>query len=73
MSANALKTWRHLSIWQLEVSLIQIFDRPLRISKPGDLYLAGDHRLICGDCTDPSVVARFLAGARSGRGPCSLA
>jgi ParB-like chromosome segregation protein Spo0J len=33
------------------------------ISKTGDLFLLGDHRLICGDCTDPKVVARLLAGA----------
>ena len=34
------------------------------VSKPGDLFVLGDHRLICGDCTDPNVVARLLAGAK---------
>jgi DNA modification methylase len=33
------------------------------VSKPGDLYLLGNHRLICGDSTDPAVVARVLGGA----------
>lgn len=29
---------------------------------PGDLWGLGDHRLICGDCTDGTVVARLFAG-----------
>lgn len=33
-------------------------------TKPGDLYLLGDHRLLCGDSTNPQDVARLLAGAR---------
>jgi DNA modification methylase len=28
----------------------------------GDLWALGDHRLICGDCTDAAVVARLLQG-----------
>ena len=32
------------------------------ISKPGDLWLLGEHRILCGDCTDPQAVARLLAG-----------
>ncbi len=30
------------------------------VSKPGDLWSLGNHRLICGDCTDQQVVARLL-------------
>jgi DNA modification methylase len=32
-------------------------------SKPGDLWVLGDHRLLCGDSTDPAAVARLLDGA----------
>jgi hypothetical protein len=32
--------------------------------KLGDMFAVGDHRLICGDCTDPATVARVLAGTR---------
>ena len=31
--------------------------------KPGELWLLGDHRLLCGDATDPDAVARLLGGA----------
>jgi len=31
----------------------------------GQLWRLGDHRLICGDCTDPVVVDRVLAGERA--------
>jgi DNA modification methylase len=32
------------------------------ITVPGDLWLLGEHRLYCGDCTDPKVVAGVLDG-----------
>jgi DNA modification methylase len=32
-------------------------------SKLGDLWSFGDHRLLCGDATDPAAVARLLDGA----------
>lgn len=31
-------------------------------TRPGDLYVLGEHRLICGDSTHPAVVARVLDG-----------
>jgi hypothetical protein len=31
--------------------------------KPGELYRLGDHRILCGDATDPNAVARLLDGA----------
>ena len=31
--------------------------------KPGELYHLGDHRILCGDATDPAAVARLLDGA----------
>jgi DNA modification methylase len=30
------------------------------VTKPGDLWILGPHRLICGDCTDASTVAELL-------------
>ena len=29
-------------------------------SMPGDVWLLGNHKLICGDCTQPEVVAKLL-------------
>jgi hypothetical protein len=34
------------------------------ISKLGDVWLLGGHRLVCGDCTDASVVAMCLNGVK---------
>lgn len=31
--------------------------------EPGDLWVLGDHRLLCGDATDPDDVVRLLDGA----------
>ena len=32
------------------------------VTKPGDLWQLGAHRLICGDSTDPDTVARLVTG-----------
>ena len=32
------------------------------IAKPGDVWLLGKHRLVCGDCTDADTVAKALNG-----------
>jgi DNA modification methylase len=34
------------------------------VSQPGDLWLVGNHRLICGDATDAATVAKVLTGVR---------
>jgi DNA modification methylase len=34
------------------------------ITRPGDLILLGDHRLLCGDATKPDDVARLLGGVQ---------
>lgn len=41
----------------------QVPDAPVNPgSRPGDVWLLGRHRLVCGDCTDRDVVARALTG-----------
>jgi len=30
------------------------------VTKPGDVYTLGQHRLICGDCRNPTVLARLF-------------
>ena len=35
------------------------------ITKPGDLYELGSHRLLCGDSTNPDDVRRVMNGARA--------
>jgi hypothetical protein len=34
------------------------------VSAPGDIWQLDGHRIICGDCTDSSVIDRLLDGAR---------
>jgi DNA modification methylase len=34
------------------------------VSRPGDIWLLGSHRLLCGDSTAPVDVGRLLAGAK---------
>lgn len=35
-------------------------EQPDPVSKPGHVWQLGDHRLVCGDCTDPDVVKALL-------------
>lgn len=34
-------------------------------TKPGDLWLLGDHRVLCGDCTDPKNIERLMNGEKA--------
>ena len=34
--------------------------------EPGQMWQLGEHRLICGDCTDPAVVERVMGGEKAG-------
>jgi DNA modification methylase len=35
------------------------------VTRPGDLWLIGPHRLICGDCRDTAIVARLFEGRKA--------
>lgn len=37
-------------------------ERPIAV--PGDVWLLGRHRLVCGDCTDPLAVEKALSGVK---------
>jgi hypothetical protein len=37
-------------------------DPATSVAKMGDMFQLGPHRLICGDATDPAVLARLLEG-----------
>jgi hypothetical protein len=38
--------------------------QPEPVARPGDVFVLGNHRVMCGDCTQPEVVARLLGGAK---------
>ena len=43
----------------------EIPEEPVQpVSRPGDVWLVGKHRLICGDCRDLETVLKLLDGAR---------
>jgi DNA modification methylase len=51
----------HVESFDLDEALEEARRAPR--TKPGDLWVLGDHRLLCGDATSPADVARLLDGA----------
>jgi hypothetical protein len=43
------------------------------VSRPGDMWLLGPHRVLCGDATNPEVVARVLCDRKPRRRTISQA
>ena len=41
----------------------EVQERP--VSKPGDVWILGDHRLLCGSATESADVERLMAGERA--------
>ena len=42
-------------------------DSATAVARLGDIFQLGPHRIVCGDATDPSVLARLLEGDASAR------
>jgi DNA modification methylase len=40
-------------------------DRDACLVRPGDLWLLGKHRLLCGDATDPAAYRQLMAGKKA--------
>jgi DNA modification methylase len=36
----------------------------IAVTRPGDIWILGQHRLACGDCTDPDAVAALLGDVK---------
>jgi DNA modification methylase len=49
--------------FDLEEALEQARKEP--VTRKGDLWLLGDHRLLCGDATEPADVARLMDGKQA--------
>ena len=34
-------------------------------ARPGDIWQMGNHRIVCGDCTDPTIMGRLMDGMQA--------
>ena len=48
--------------YELPTEVDEIPEQPAAISKTGDVWILGNHRLICGDSTDKEVLKRLMNG-----------
>ena len=58
---DAREKRERLETFDLQDALDHAHEKETRV-QPGDLWQLGDHRLCCGDATDPDDVARLLGG-----------
>lgn len=48
-----------------ELDAVEVPGSGPTITRPGDIWQIGQHRLICGDSTEPDIYARLLDGKRA--------
>ena len=49
----------------LPEAIEEIPEAPEARTKPGDLWVMGEHRLLCGDSTEPEELARLMGGEQA--------
>ena len=63
---NSMRCWPRPTNRKRRIRQKRRFRRPRleAVTRPGDVWLIGKHRLICGDCRDLAAVQKLLDGAR---------